>query len=346
MNVYILNTSFEKVAVVDTYQSLIWTKRYYEPGDFELYIPAESLLLQFLKQDYYVMRDDDERVMIIEKIEIKTDAENGDYFIVTGQSLESILARRIIWTQFNWGSTNANVVAMIYQVINENAINPSTLSTYRKIPNLITKAPPYTKLANLTLQRRGTSLQEFVTEIAKEFGLGWKITLSGSTMIFSMFEGSESIAVFSYDYDNLLNTDYVNDKTNYKNAALVLGEGEGTARKSQYITPTATGINRREVYIDARDISSNDGEIGTTEYNQILKQRGIDKMTEYVASETFEGEIEPGTTFQYKTDYDLGDIVTVKNQYGIEAHPRIVEIIENFDDTGHKVVPAFETWEV
>lgn len=346
MNVYILNTSFEKVAVVDTYQSLIWTKRYYEPGDFELYIPADVSLLQYLKQDYYVIRDDDERVMIIEKIEIKTDAENGDYFIVTGRSLESILARRIIWTQFNWSGTNTNVVTMIYNLLSQNVISPDNLSTYRKIPNFTAETPPLTKTATINLQRRGDTLQEFITEIAKEFGIGWKITLSGSTMKFAMFEGSESIATFSYEYDNLLNTDYVNDKTNYKNAALILGEGEGTARKSQYITPTATGLNRREVYIDARDISSNDGEITSAEYYQKLKQRGVDKMTEFVASETFEGEIEPSTTFLYKKDYNLGDIVTVKNQYGIEAHPRIVEIIENFDDTGYKVVPAFETWEV
>ena len=40
MDLYILNKNFEKIGLIDTYESVIWTTRYYTYGDFELYIPA------------------------------------------------------------------------------------------------------------------------------------------------------------------------------------------------------------------------------------------------------------------------------------------------------------------
>ena len=37
MDVTILNTDLDAVAIVDTYESFFWTDRYYAYGDFELY---------------------------------------------------------------------------------------------------------------------------------------------------------------------------------------------------------------------------------------------------------------------------------------------------------------------
>ena len=65
MDIYVLNKNLETVAIIDTYKSLIWTKRYYTYGDFELYVPADKELLNYLKEDYLLVRDDDDSVMII-----------------------------------------------------------------------------------------------------------------------------------------------------------------------------------------------------------------------------------------------------------------------------------------
>ena len=45
MEIYVLNTNFESVAVVDEFESLIWTDRYDEAGDFELYMSMDKRLL-------------------------------------------------------------------------------------------------------------------------------------------------------------------------------------------------------------------------------------------------------------------------------------------------------------
>ena len=54
-------------------------------------------LLDYIKQDYYLQSKESEHVMIVEKIQITSDTEDGNHVTVTGRSLESILDRRIVW---------------------------------------------------------------------------------------------------------------------------------------------------------------------------------------------------------------------------------------------------------
>ena len=105
MVLYILNQTFQRVAVIDQYSSIIWTRRYWDVGDFELYVPADPDLLQYLQIGFYVFREDCESTMMIEHIEIKTDAENGNYFIISGRGVENILSYRVV---ANAGSFSAS----------------------------------------------------------------------------------------------------------------------------------------------------------------------------------------------------------------------------------------------
>ena len=98
MEVISFNTNMQKVAIIDSYNSFIWNDRYEDLGDFELYIPADAVeLLANIHQDYYIQCSESNRTMIVEKIEYRTDLEDGSFVIISGHSLESILKRRIIW---------------------------------------------------------------------------------------------------------------------------------------------------------------------------------------------------------------------------------------------------------
>ena len=99
-------------------------------------------------------------------------------------------------------------------------------------------------------------------------------------------------------------------------------------------------MERYELYVDARDVSSNEGEITEQEYLTLLRERGKEKLLEYLTETYFEADIEPQFMFQYRKDYMLGDIIILKNEYGITAYPRIIEVIESEDETGYKVVPT------
>ena len=99
MDLYITNPKFELVGVIDSYTSLIWTERYNDCGDFEIMISANDKNVDILQNGYYIKRTDTDRVGIIETKTTQTNEETGDYIIVSGRMLESILDRRIIWQQ-------------------------------------------------------------------------------------------------------------------------------------------------------------------------------------------------------------------------------------------------------
>lgn len=128
---------------------------------------------------------------------------------------------------------------------------------------------------------------------------------------------------------------------NYANTALIAGDGEGNQRKRQAIG-TASGLDRYEIYVDARDISTNAEEpITDDEYNELLIQRGIEKLSECEIIIAFEGDVETQNTFE---NWNVGDIVQITNEYGISAKSRITGLIESDDTTGYCVIPTFSEW--
>lgn len=344
MDLYILDSSFTPIAVIDNFASLIWTKRYYSPGDFELYVPADKNLLSYLQMGNFIKREDDDTVMIVESIRIKTDVENGDFFTITGRSLESIIGRRIFRQQSRFSGTIAEIVQA---AITDNFIN--SVIRDRNVNNFII-GTMYDTPETTELQVTGDNLATWLEALCRAYSYGWKVIINNNNKIeFQLYAGNNTEVIFSDEFDNLLTTEYLINRENYKNHAYIFGEGEGSERKVTTAVINGDdfqGLDRYELYVDARDVSSNNGQIYHIDYTKMLVQRGYEKLKEHSITQAFSGEIEPNTTYKYKVDYNLGDIVTVQTSYGISTHPRIVEIIENWDETGYKIVPTFEEMEV
>lgn len=348
MDIYILNKSLEKIGIIDSYNSLIWTKRFYKAGDFELYLPATVENFEMLQTDFYLQRDDDDRAMIIETIQLQTDAEQGNHIIVSGRSLESILARRVIWGQTILKDTVENA---IHKVIYDNCIGRQ--QTARRI-ELLDLSPVNGFTETIEQQTTGDNIAEWLETVCRTYGYGWKITIENGRFVFALFKGVDRsygnaagnpFVVFSPEFDNLINSNYMKDKQNYKNCAFVAGEGAGKTRYTVGVG-TAWGLDRYEIYIDARDLSTNDGEITNEEYQILLAERGKQKLAEHAIISVFDGEADASGVYQYKKDFDIGDIVQKENEYGIGAKSRIVEIIESDDENGRRFVPTFEKLEV
>lgn len=347
MQFYLLDTDLNIIEVIDTFKSVIWTTRYYEAGDFELYIPATQKMIDLFKRDYYVVRDDDTtQAMIIQNIQITTDVEEGNYLIITGKSLKSILGRRIVWRQT---IINGRVESGIRTLVNKNAINPD--EPERKIDNLILGAE-LGLTDKMKSQYTGDNLEETIQGICKTYKIGYDIMLDldEKQFIFILYKGADRsynqtanpYVVFSNDYENLLRTDYKTNSDDYKNVAKIAGEGEGNARKTTSVG-AATGLNRYEMWVDARDLSTNEGEVDELTYLSLLAEQGWAALAETTISEDMEGEVESNHTYKLNEDYFLGDVVEVVNEYGIAMTPRVTEVIESEDDTGHYTIPTFST---
>ena len=57
---------------------------------------------------------------------------------------------------------------------------------------------------------------------------------------------------------------------------------------------------------------------------------------------TFTADVVPDLTYKYKEDYDIGDIVTIENEYGISAAARIMEVLEAWDSNGYTLELKFD----
>lgn len=337
------------IGIVESPTSAIWTRRYYKPNDFELYFPATAEALAMITDDCHITRDDRPEVMIVEHVEIITNEEEGNYILVSGRGDESLLGRRIVLQQTR---LSGRVDAAVYRLVKENAVEPADPD--RALPILM--PTPNVLAASIAAQYTGTNLLEAVEEICKAYGIGFRAVVDNYSVITPIIElmiGTDRSAgqtinspvIFSPEYENLLSSNYVLDTSNYKNVAIVAGEGEGTARKRATFG-SASGMHRRELYVDARDMSTNEGEISAGDYTAQMLARGAEKLAEHAITESFDGEIDTANTYILDEDYTVGDIVTVINEYGIQKNVRITAIMESWDETGYSVVPVYENVEV
>ena len=350
MDIFVLNQQFEIIDIIDNYESLIWTDRYSAYGDFELWLPMQTYLLETLQKDNYLYIRESEHVMIIEDFEITTDSEVGSRLAVTGRSLESILTRRIVWGQKTY---SGNVQAIIKKMINDAIIAPSVSA--RKIANFTFKETSDKSVngESIEVQFTGDNLYESVCLLCNVVGAGFKITLDeNNKFVFSLYSGDDRsyeqddnpYVVFSPSFENIIDSHYIETNSSYKNVTLVAGEGEGSNRKTLTVG-SASGLARREMFTDARDISSKtqEGELTTAQYNAQLKERGNEYLSEYAATTAFEGRAEATRMFRYGEDFFMGDIVQIVNEFGMESRAHITEIIRSQSESGLEIYPTFET---
>ena len=169
-----------------------------------------------------------------------------------------------------WGQKilSGNFQNGVETLLNENIISPTDAN--RKIENFIFKAStdPYIVALKIDAQYTGDNLYDVIKALCEEAGIGFKVTLNSSKQfVFELYHGSNRsynqeenpYVIFSPKYDNIINSNYIESKASLKNVTLIGGEGEGAERRYTTVG-VASGLDRRELFTDARDISSDIGD--------------------------------------------------------------------------------------
>lgn len=382
MEALILNRDFDAVALVDAFNSFIWTDRYNEAGDFEYYAPFDMQPIEYFQKDYYLYLKSTDRLMIIESLGIDTNPESGAALTVTGRSLESILERRCIWYRT---TIDGNLQNGIQKILNENLISP--VDSARKIPNLVFKTSTDPRVTSLTMQGDyyGENVYDVVAGVCQLNDLGFKITYDGNqTFTFELYYGEDRSydqeknpwVVFSPNYENLAESSYYSTYSMLKTSALVLGSDSNEAGQAvlEVTGISASGLDRREMAVDAASITTPNSEVNeeairergeengwdddrieeqiasekqqaleqsTQDYFQQLEQYGEEALAETYTTETFEGEIDATRQYTYGRDFFIGDVVQIRNEYGMEASSRVVEVVRCHDLSGETLTPTF-----
>ena len=336
MELYIFDRDLNFQGILESFFSLRWIRRYSKCGEFELHCSLTPEILELLKKDNVIWKKDDLEAGYIEYRNLRQDTEGKEVMVVKGKFLTGYLGRRIIWGTENL-STTAELA--MRQLINNHAINPA--NTDRKIDMLtLGDLKGYTN--NIDKQVSYKNLLETIEEIANtnELGIRTLIDIQNKQMIFDIYEGTNRTAeqsenapaIFSREFENVLEQEYTDSFNNYRNTVLVAGEGEGATRKIVTVGEGA-GFDRYELFIDARDLQQED--MTNEEYEAVLVDRGQSKLAETKEIQTFESKININSNLTYKEDFDLGDMVTcVSKKWGITIDTRITEIEEVYEENG------------
>ena len=370
--VQVRNASFATIGIIDTAKSIIWHKSYYSVGDFEIYAQATAMHVDLLVRGNYITRLNDDEIGVIEKVEISQNAQDGLMIVASGRFAKSILERRIIYNLS--GKVNkatilrGNVESAARALVANNAIS-CTFNTKRNISALQLGA--HSGSTKIIVDGNGNATQKQVTNdnllaytdaLLQEYLMSAKIVLSSdeTKLEYKCFEGIDrsmnnssgiDAIIFSSDFDNLIDSDYLTDDTGLRNMALIGGEGEGIERFYSSIESADTGLARREIFIDASSISQtyeddNDQEQTYTdaEYKAMLDARGKLQLAQMIQVESFSGTINTAFgNWLLNRDYSLGDIVTIQNnQIGIYANVRIIDTTEVEDENGYSVSLNYE----
>ena len=341
----ILNENFERAAEIDDFISFIWTTRYYTSGDFELC--ADISRADVLAVGNYVTRkSDDSHVGIIETIKFQYNEDHEEMIIVSGRFLPAFLSRRIISSQTQLSGLISDCIESL---INENAINPTI--TARQIPGL-TFSSSVTSSTEMDAQYTGENLLDTIASICETYSIGFDCTLGENNAFnFSLYEGVDRSyaqstnphVVFSDLYDNLLTSEYDEDRQSYVTDVLVGGEGEGTSQTIVWAAKDSqSGLNRYESFLDASSAVTNENIITQETYEKQLEGLGLEEVTSYTTA--FSGEVD-FTNVILGVDINVGDLCVIENtRWGIYINSRLVEVIESIGEDGaYAAVPTFGT---
>lgn len=361
MELYIFNRDLELKGILDTFTSLRWIRRYSKTGEFELHCALNSNVLELLKRENIVYKKDDIEAGYIETRQLKIGQDGQEYLEIKGKFLTNYLDRRISWDRVNFSEKTEELMR---KLVNDNAINPTNIN--RKIDNLIL-GDLKGFIEDIKYQNSFGNIIEQLENISNTSNLGYRniLDIKNRKIIFDVYKGVDrtvnngTIApcIFSRDFENILEQEYMDSLNNYRNTTLIAGAGEGKDRKLTSIE-SGIGLDRFELYVDARDIedkeekkkivTETDEEGNITEheeteeveipwerYKPLLIQRGEEKLSECEEIQTFDSKINTQGNNVYKKDYDLGDIVTVVDKkWGIRIDARITEIEEIYEEKG------------
>ena len=365
--VEIRDESTALLGIVDTAKSIIWHSVYFGVGDFEIYAQASQRAVALLQAGNLVTRPDDLEVGIIEKINIANDEHDGRMITATGRFAKSILERRLIYKLSGTVNTptilRGNVETEVRRVVAENAI-ACPFDSRRNIPLLalgdVAGLPQIIVDENGNAAQKQVSYQNLLTytdALLQEYGMGATVILDEEAgklryVIYAGLDRSWDNAadndpiVFSKEFDNLTSSSYECDTATEKNVALIGGAGEGVERFYSLIAGAQTGLQRREMWVDAASLNrtyKDDNDVEQTysdsEYRAMLNVAGMQQLNANKATETFDGVLDiQNSRWKYNRDFALGDIVTTQDDdLGKYVNVRLREVLEVQDENGYSI---------
>lgn len=326
------NKDLDFIGEVDDFTSFIFNRKWFSYSNFQLVVEKFDKEL-FQIGNYIVVNNDPYRSGQITKINIIDDTVT-----IKGFGIGFWFNSRITVPPAGKSTYSFNNYAedILYNIAYVNAINAE--DPKRNFENLYINSSKG-RGEKIAFETRYKVLSDELETIAKTSRLGWNIKFDykNKRFVFESLVGIDRTVnqadvppmIFSRRYDNVLELEYTKDVSEYKNCAIVAGQGEGANREIVIVNDNLSGQDRKELFVDARDIEDGPN----------LADRGKSKLAENTIIESFEATID---TESYRVEWDLGDFVTIlDDEIGVISDIQIVEIREIYEEGILTIEPTF-----
>lgn len=345
MRMEIINHKFERLGVINKFNMIQYNPKYSGIGSFELSCALNEENKSLIVEDN-ILWIEDGYAGVIQYIDKSSDNE----IKAKGKLLSVVLNWRTVIKTYEANKLTTGIFEELVR-LNFMADDERKIEGFTFINNVIDNTA-------IRYQVTGKSLSDIFQPLSETYDIGYEVYLNmeEKAFEFTLFRGKDLTignkdgnkpVIFGTDFNNILKSEYVSDNNNYRNVAYVAGEGEGENRVVVEVKQTeSAGFFRREIVVDARDIqkANSISRMTDEEYNELLQQRGKEKLSEFRKVESYDAELmsDARTGFVYGKDYFLGDTVSVVDKnLGVILSAKITEVTVTFAEDGYTVEPTF-----
>lgn len=277
--------SRQRVGMIKIYTYASYEEEFYGSGSFSIKMPAADESMPYLTYGNYILFD----VGVLGVIKGMRDVEGEeDEIEIYGYLSNHILSYRSILLAKRF---TGKIPVVFRQMATELFISPD--DTKRKISyfRLAETFPDVGK--SQVVQNSGKDFLTVCNEVGMPYDIGVKLypvvedlpegEAAGTNLTWFEFqvihaadrtlgnEAGNDPVVFSFDLNNLERIEYEEDGRAFRSVAFVASEGEESDRKTVEVGDTdRSGIDREELYVDARDIQSDSGSGGTGDRKSVV----------------------------------------------------------------------------
>lgn len=227
----------ELLDLLEIQNSVIWEEKAFSTGSFSVNALITEASRTLLVPENIIWIADD-YAGIIEYVQQES-GENGPYINVKGCNLTGLLERRILWGLYNLTGTPP---AIMHRLVADCCITPTRGDVdERKIPGLVVLDVP-SGGSPIRVQKTGGTLLEELEELGSTYGVAFGVRFNPAVPRMEFWtrwgqnRGANQTAndpvFYSTELDDVLSSEYSYNAQNWRNVALVMGEGEGTSRTS------------------------------------------------------------------------------------------------------------------
>ena len=295
------------LGVIDDFTSFNFTRSYSGIGEWQLVLDGSSLNAQRVKGMDFISIGEDKAGLVQHYEDTIEDGEHTLTF--SGVELKGLASRRIVIPPTGEAYetfTKSSPEYVIANLLTNQLLNP-TVENRKIAGTLLEYAQSTTKIR---YDGRYQNLEEEIEMLATAYNVGWCAYISDNVIKWKIWNGVDRTAaqttnnrmILSYDYGTMNNSSLtIEDQV--PTYMVIAGQGEGVDRAIAIIDKEKSALTRIETFLDARDIKD----------DSLLPQRGEQNLAEYGDEINYTATLSNQAANQYRNDFDLGDIGTIKD---------------------------------